>query len=126
MHELLDRSEGNAVGFRVSGTLRREDYDDMTAFLEERIEQYGEVRVLFEMDPGFDGWTPSALWEDVTFDVKHNRQMTRAAMVGSGAAWEKAMTKLSRPFAHAEVRYFDRPEREEAWRWLCAENATDD
>ena len=118
MHELLGRTEGNVVGFRVSGTMRRGDYDDMTALLKERIEQCGQVRILFEMDPEFDGWTPGALWEDVTFDVKHNRQMTRAAMVGSGRAWEKAMAKLAKPFAHAEVRYFDRSEREEAWRWL--------
>lgn len=121
MHEVLGRSEGNVVGFRVSGTLRREDYDDMTALLEKRIDEYGPVRILFEMAPEFDGWTPGALWEDVRFDLTQNQQMTRAAMVGD-ERWEEALTKLAQPFAHAEVRYFDLSEREEAWRWLRSDD----
>ena len=116
MYEVLDRTEGDTVGFRVRGTLRKEDYDDMTALLEERIDRYGEVRILFEMRD-FHGWKPGALWEDVKFDVTHNRKMTRAAMVGD-APWEEALTKLAKPFAHADVRYFDESEREAAWQWL--------
>lgn len=122
MHEVLDRPEGHAhkgraIGFRASGTLRKEDYDDMTALLHERIDRYGEVRIFFEMKD-FDGWKPRALWEDVKFDVKHNQQITRAAIVGGGGGWENALTKLAALFAHADVRYFDLSEREAAWRWL--------
>ena len=121
MHELLARSEGPIVGFRVSGTLEKEDYDDMTALLQERIDRHGHVRIFFEMED-FDGWRPRALWEDVKFDIEQNRKITRAAMVGE-AAWEKALAKLAKPFAHADVRYFEEAEREEAWHWLRREEA---
>lgn len=115
MHQILDESQDNVVGIRVSGTLREEDYESILTLLKERIDTFGEICILFEM-VGFHGWKPEALWEDVKFSVKYNRAMNRAATVGD-AAWEEWMSKLAAPFAHAEVKHFDRSQREEAWQW---------
>lgn len=116
MHRILDESSGNVIGLRVSGMLHEEDYEAMIAVLKKRIDEYGDIHVLFEMKD-FEGWTPKALWEDVKFDVKYNRQITRAAVVGD-KTWEKWMTQLMKPFAYAEVRYFDQAKRDAAWDWI--------
>ena len=116
MHHILDESQDNVIGVQVSGTLQRADYEDITALLRQRIEQHGKICILFEMK-GFEGWKPTALWEDVKFDVRYNKAMKRAAMVGD-KPWENWVTKLAAPFAHAEVKYFERSQLEEAWTWI--------
>ena len=118
MHQILEESEDNVAVIRVSGTLQKEDYQDILQYLKQRIDQFGDICILFEMKD-FEGWKPKALWEDVKFDVKYNRAMKRAAMVGD-KKWEEWLTKLAAPFAHAEVKYFEMAQREEALKWVRA------
>lgn len=116
MYQILSDSEANVVGIEVSGRLTDADYKKLVPELERRIEEHGALRILFAMRD-FKGWTAGALWDDLSFDVEHNREIERAAMVGE-KSWQRWMTQLMKPFAHAETKYFELGERDAAWSWL--------
>lgn len=104
------------VSVKVSGKLSDEDYRTLVPQLEARIRERGDIRLLWEME-NFGGWTPGALWHDARFDLKHNADVTRVAMVGE-ARWQDWLAQLMKPFARGDVRYFSPSEREEAWQWV--------
>ena len=63
MIKLLPESDGNIVGFRASGRLTGEDYEEvLIPHIEEVAKEYGTVRFLFYLDEDFEGWEPKALW----------------------------------------------------------------
>ena len=116
MYTLLPETDGRCIGIQVSGKVTTQDYRELIPQLEERIDRYGEVCILFEMKD-FKGWQVGAAWEDIKFDVRHNRDIKRAALVGD-KRWEEWMTKVMKLFAHAETRYFHLSEHDRAWRWI--------
>lgn len=119
MYEVLDGSEGNVIGVRVTGKLKKEDYERLEPWLEKEVERHGKLRALVLMDD-FEGWDSlSAAWEDLKIDVRYNKYVDRVAMVGD-ATWQKWVTKLSDPLAHAELKYFEKSQLDEAWAWVRA------
>lgn len=116
MFRELTESTPAVAAFVMSGTLTKEDYDQIVPLLESRIKAHGEISLYWEMED-FKGWTPSALWADTKFDVSHHDDFKRIALVGE-KTWHSWMEPLMKPFTSAEVRYFDQGERETALRWV--------
>ena len=117
-HEVEIRKEaaGRIIHVDVAGKLTKEDYIRFVPEIENEIETYGTVRLLFEL-VGFRGWTVPALVEDARFGFKHHKQIERLAFVGD-KRWEKAMASFCKPFTRAEVRYYDIADIEAAKTWL--------
>ncbi|MCG8511193.1 MAG: STAS/SEC14 domain-containing protein, partial [Rhodospirillales bacterium] len=65
------------------------------------------------------GWTMSALWDDLKFDLKHFNDIERLAMVGD-RKWEQGMAAFCKPFTTATVRYFDVKDMDDARQWVAA------
>lgn len=107
--------------FEIRGKLEERDYDRVLPMLEGRIDDFGSVDVLVRVAE-FEGWTPSAFWEDLKFDVKHFNDVRRLALVGEEpqAKW---MALLSRPFTGADVRHFPETELEAARAWIAGPDA---
>lgn len=117
MIEVLGRGSGKVFGMKVSGRLLHRDYREFVPKLEKLIADHGSVRCLVEL-ADLRGIELRALWDEIKFDVRHARQIERCAVVGD-RAWEAWMTGLSRPiFSNAEIRFFDRADREKAWDWI--------
>ena len=104
------------VELEASGTLTSGDYDEVLPRIEALAEQRGPLRFYIELKD-FRGWSPAALWRDIKFDMRHQADMDRVAIVGENR-WEKWLTQLSRPFFRADVRYFAREHADEARRWV--------
>ena len=68
----------------------------------------------------FHGWQPGALWEDLRFDARHFADIERVAVVGE-AKRHSGMTMLYEQFTHAEVRYFDAHQTQQAEEWIWAD-----
>jgi hypothetical protein len=113
---LTEQTDGNILEVRVSGKLTHDDYQRLVPKFDHIAEHYGKTRVLFEM-VDFHGWEAAALWDDVTFDLRHFSEIERLAMVGD-KKWEKGMSVFCRPFTTAQIRYFDRTTIDEARAWL--------
>jgi hypothetical protein len=63
----------------------------------------------------FDGYELRAAWDDLKFGLKHNKEFTKLAFVGS-KGWEEYDAKVSNWFISGELRYFE--DIESAMQWL--------
>lgn len=117
MFEILEKSSGNVVGFKVNGKLVHEDYAQVIPQLEQIIEQHGSLRCYCELTD-FHGITPHAFWDELKFDSKHFKDIERCAIVGD-PSWHNWMTKMSKAiFSRSDVKYFDESQSQEAWDWI--------
>ena len=114
--EMTKLNNGKILVVEVSGKLSKEDYEKFLPEVELLINEFGRIRVLFEMHD-FHGWKAGALWEDLKFELKHFSDIERLALVGD-RKWEKGMSVFCKPFTTAQVRYFDEEEIDKAVEWL--------
>src|SRR3954471_11523930 len=106
----------NILEVSVSGKLIARDYEYLIPQVEKMVAECGKIRILLHMVE-FHGWTLAAAWQDAKFALRHFSAISKIAMVGD-KDWENGMSKFCKPFTRAEIRFFDRSEREEALRWL--------
>lgn len=71
----------------MTGKLTNEAYDGVAPLVDQLIQEYGKLPILFEMRD-FHNWTPGALWDDIKFDVKHWKHIKCLATDGA-SKWEK-------------------------------------
>lgn len=109
----LSRQDPQFAEIDVRGKLTRADYEALLPQLEEAIDQHGKLRVLIKLDD-FHGWTPSALADELRFDIRHRNAFDRIAIVGDSTL-EKLGTKLSAPFFSGETRYFENEASAREW-----------
>jgi len=116
MFERLPRSKGNVVGVRATGKLTDADYKEFIPQLEEKISEYGQVRVLVDME-GFEGWDLLAAWDDFAFGMTHWHHFEKMALVGDNT-WEKAAARVTDLLMRGEVRFFELDQATDAWEWI--------
>jgi hypothetical protein len=105
------------VLIRASGRLSRADFDRVIPEVENAIALAGApLRVILRLED-FQGWDLAALWRGFEFDLAHDGDFGRVAILGETGA-EKWGVALAAPFARAEVRYFPIEREDEAWAWL--------
>lgn len=105
-----------ALEINIRGKLDANDYTKFVPMAEKHIEQEGSLDLLI-LASDFAGWTPSALWQDLKFDVKHYRDVNRLALVGKDQS-ESWMATVSKPFTGAKVKYFTEEDIEGAREWV--------
>jgi hypothetical protein len=114
--QLLPMTRDNLIALRVTNTLSTEETAQFKAMVREVIEQYGDVRVYFEM-LSFDGWQLDSFLDNALFDIAFANRYSKVAMVGE-KSWQAWITKLADIVKRGEVRYFDVNERMEAVEWV--------
>lgn len=114
--ELNEENGGKLLTLKISGKVVKADYGKFVSEFERLLQQYGKLRVLFDMED-FHGWDTGAAWEDIKFDLKHFSDIERIALVGE-KKWQHGMAVFFRPFTKAEVRYFDHADAADARKWL--------
>lgn len=98
------------------GKLTKKDYELLIPKMVTAAKKEGPLRVLISLHD-FKGWEPSALWEDVKFDIQHQDDLAKVAVVGENEV-EKWGTKISKAFFKAPVKYFEEGDEEAARQWL--------
>ena len=116
MFQFIPVHEENTYALRVSGKLDHEDYQKFLPELEDLIKDNEKVSLLIEFDD-FHGMDLAAIKDDFNFGRKHNNDFEKIAIVGD-KKWQKWMTLLSSPFLKGEMKYFERPDLQNAWDWL--------
>ena len=79
-------------GIKVGSTLTREDYKEIVPEIEQKIKQFGSIKLLMQID-GFKSIEPAALWEELKFDIKHHNDFEQIAIVGD-EGWAKWSAKF--------------------------------
>lgn len=113
----FDIAGGNLVNIRASGKLNDDDYVDFVPRMEELIKRWGRLRMLFEMAEDFEGWDARGAWDEFRFQARHKKDVKRVAVVGN-RTWEHWMSRFSRVFTGADVRFFEHGQGEEARTWI--------
>jgi len=117
MIEVME-SKGNLLWLRATGKLTHRDYlEVLIPRLEEVIREHGQSRLLFHLDPEFQGWELGALWDDFKFDLKHRDDFEKLAVVGA-SRWADAAMKIFARFMTGEVRTLLPEQLAEAWEWI--------
>ena len=108
------------LGFRVTGDVEREDYDNVLTPELNRALEAGPLRTLYVIET-LDEIEPSALWADskLGFDlvVRHRAAWARSAIV-TDLDWMARATKLFAWMIPGEVGVFPLAELEQAKSWI--------
>jgi SpoIIAA-like len=121
MAELIPDMPSGTLGFRVSGRLKREDYDDvLVPPLRAALEASEKLRVLYAIGPELH-MEPGAMVEDMKVElelgVKHRDAWEKIAVV-TDLDWLWHAFGLFAWMAPGEMRLFRESEVEAAKAWL--------
>jgi stage II sporulation SpoAA-like protein len=117
MLEVMPESAGPLLWLRARERLTAQDYREVfVPSVEKIMREQGKVRLLLQLAPDFQGWTPGAGWEDVKL-VKYRGNFEKVALAGA-SFWADALLKLFAHFMPGEVRTFLREYLAEAWIWI--------
>ena len=122
MIEPLADTPSGVLGFRVSGEVQREDYEDvLTPALKRALDSGDGLRTLYLIE-SLDKMDPSALWADakVGYDlgIRHHDAWVRSAIV-TDIDWLARATRLFAWMIPGEVRVFPINELEQAKAWTA-------
>lgn len=96
---VVDIDQG-IVTLRVSGTLSLDEYTSSQKGISDAIKKSGKVRILI-LAEDFEGWEKAGDWNDVTFQLAHDGDIERMAIV-SNKKWED----MARLFTGSGLRRF--------------------
>ena len=119
--ELMTDMPPGTVGFRVSGEIDREDYDNVLTPELNRAFEAGPLRTLYVIE-SLDEMEASALWADAKlgFDlaVRHRDAWVRSSIV-TDIDWIARATRLFAWMIPGEVRVFPLAELDDAKAWTA-------
>ncbi len=119
MIEIIQGLPEGTLGFSLSGTVEKEDYDDvLVPALERAIEEHDRVKLLMRFGEAFEAYSLSAAWEDTLAGLRHWRGFERIAVV-SDVPWLRAAVAGLAPLLPCPVRLFGLGGEEEARLWLA-------
>ena len=114
MIETMDRSTQTVLGFKVSGTVTKDDYEVLTPAVEAAIDANGSVSLLLDLT-GFYWEKVSAWASDLRFAKQYHDKISKMAIVGD-KKWERHLASLCSPYYAKEAKFFESDS--DAWDWL--------
>jgi SpoIIAA-like len=119
--ERLSDMPPGTLGFRVTGEVERDDYDDVLTPELERALEAGPLRTLYVIET-LDEMEPAALWADTklgfNLGVRHRDAWVRSAIV-TDIAWMARATRLFAWMIPGEVSVWPLAELEQAKSWVA-------
>jgi stage II sporulation SpoAA-like protein len=113
----VQHEDGNICRVEIHGTLQKADFDGSQAALAAEIQRLGPVRLLILLSK-FEGWSPSAGWNDLSFYVKHGDDIERIAIVGDEKWRSHALMFSAAGLRRAPVEFFPEGALAAARTWL--------
>jgi hypothetical protein len=121
--EAIGDMPAGAIGLRVWGEVTRADYQDvLMPAVQEAAEEHGEIRLVFQVGPDFEGFTAGALGADMTtgfgFGVRHWSAWKRMAVV-TDVDWLRHSMQMLGWMTPGEARVFALADAAEAKTWVA-------
>jgi len=112
----LDGNAGNVLGFKISGTVKKDDYAVLVPEVEALVAKEDDIRLLMEMTEF--KWEAIGAWgADIKFGRDYHKRIARMAIVGD-KRWEKWLTKVAAPFYAGDAKFFTSTDVDAAWAWM--------
>jgi len=107
-------------GVKAVGKVSREDYEQVIVPLFDEARRTGRrLRLLYQLGPEFEGFTPGAAWEDAKIGLQSLRIFDGCAVV-TDLGWIREMTRFMAFLMPCPVRVFGNLDRDKASAWLAA------
>ena len=118
MIEIIQGLPENVVAVTVSGVLTGEDYERvLVPAIEDKVQKYGKIRILYQLGKEFEGFTDKAMLEDAKVGIRNFIEFEKIAVV-SDVDWMNSavqMFKFAIPFP---VKTYRNEELSEAKAWI--------
>ena len=113
----LERSEGNVVGYSLSGEVSDEEFTQAASELKDDIAREGSIRVLFRLrDISLSSFT-NAVQERFDFLTEHTDDLERVAVVTDDTA-TKLLSSVADLLPDVETETYEPEDEDKAWAWL--------
>ncbi len=121
MFKTIEGLPEDVLGFEVSGKLTHEDYvQGMLPLCDDMLAKHKPLKMMLVIGADFTGMELSAMWDDMSYGIKHWGDMSHIALV-TDEGWIRNMSALFKPFFPGEVRFFGLGELEQAKGWIAGE-----
>lgn len=119
LEKLSDVPEG-IVGLKAIGKLTHDDYATVFVPLLDGARREGRrLRFLYQIGPEFEGFTPTAAWEDAKLGLRFLRCFVGCAIV-TDREWARESARVASFFLPCPVRVFATRDRDKAIEWLAS------
>jgi len=119
LEKIIDLPPG-IQGLKATGKISKEDYESVFEPLVDEARRDGKrLRFLYELGPDFEGFTPSAVWEDAKMGLRAMRLFEGCAIV-TDINWIRDSTRFMSFMMPCPVRVFANSEHASAIEWLSS------
>jgi hypothetical protein len=110
-------TDANILYTIVSEEITKDDFSQIESNVDRLFHNFTKVSWYYEMR-NFEGWEFKTFFHASKYTLKHNDLFQKIAMVGE-KKWQEWMTDLMKPFASAQVHFFESDDKEEAKKWIA-------
>jgi len=108
----------DVVGLDIKGLITSQDYTHtLMPLIAEREKMHEKLKMICILGEYFDGYSPSAMWDDLRFGFSHMTTFSKLALV-TDQEWIRNSAKFFGMLMPTEVMVFDRDEFEDAKNWI--------
>ena len=119
MIEPLSGFPPDVLAFRCDGKVTGADYETvLIPAVEAALKTHTRLRLYYEIGSGFDGFEPSALFDDFKVGVEHLSLWSRIAVV-CDVEWIRFAVSAFRFLMPGNVRSFHLNEADQARAWIA-------
>lgn len=111
-------TDGRIVTARITGTLTQPELLAMQKAAGEVISRQGKARVLILVER-FEGWQREGAWNDFSFQMQHDAQIERMAIVGDKKWEDLALLFAADGLRSFPIAYFEPADIARARAWLA-------
>jgi len=120
MMKLLTNLPNHVVGVSASGQVDAKDYETvLIPAIESALQAHKQIRVLYQLGPGFEGFTAGAMWDDAKLGLAHLKAWERIAVV-TDAHWVANAARMFAFLLPGPVKVFSNKEQPDAEKWIAA------
>jgi hypothetical protein len=110
------------ITLKFSGKLAQAEFAAMQQKAAAILDQAQHAGILAVVD-GFEGWEKSGNWDDISFQVMHDWQIARMAIVCDDKWKDLALVFTGQGVRKFPIKYFSLSEVERARAWLTGKDS---
>lgn len=120
MIKVLEGLPPNVVGIEAVGRVDAADYRRvLEPAVERALQAHDKLRLLYVLGDEFDGYSPSAAWEDTKLGISHWHAWERLAVV-TDREWIRDGVRALGWMLPGECRVYTVERRDKATAWVSA------
>lgn len=120
MMKLLNNFPDHTVGIVASGHIDAKDYETvLIPAVNAALEKHKRIRLLYQLETNFDGFTAGAMWDDLKLGLAHMSAWERIAVV-TDVHWVANATRMFAPLMPVQAKVFASADLAAAETWIAA------